>query len=134
MADEDEDKRQFARLLIDRWNRGDVDAVVELFAQDAAMYAGAEWPEQTTYRGHDGIRANIDQWRTVWESSLIDADRIEVYGDRVVASGAWRARGRSSGVEGDMPFVILIGLRDGKIASFEWFTDHDSAVAAARSG
>jgi ketosteroid isomerase-like protein len=128
----DEDKLEFARLLIERWNRGDVDAVVDLFAEDAAMYAGPEWPEQATYRGHDGIRANIDQWRTVWEKSLIVADRIEEHGDRVVASGAWKARGRSSGVEGEMPFVILVEVRNGKIASFEWFTDHDDAVAAAR--
>jgi ketosteroid isomerase-like protein len=128
----DEDNLDLARLLIDRWNQGDLDAVVDLFAEDAAMYAGPEWPEQDTYHGHDGIRANIDQWRTVWETSLIDANRIEAYGDRVVASGAWKARGRSSGVEGHMPFVILVDVRNGKIASFEWFTDHDDAVAAAR--
>jgi hypothetical protein len=32
-----------------------------------------------------------------------------------------------------MPFVILLTLRDGKIAVLEWFTDHDEAVAAARA-
>jgi ketosteroid isomerase-like protein len=54
--------------------------------------------------------------------------------DRVVASGAWITRGRASGIEGDLPFVILLTLRGGKIASLDWFTDHDEAVAAARAG
>ena len=29
------------------------------------MIAGPEWPDQAEYRGHDGVRANIEQWRSV---------------------------------------------------------------------
>ena len=97
------------------------------------MYPGAEWPEQAAYHGRDGIRENIDQWRTrlgVEPASRLD--RIEAYGDQVVASGDWNTRGRGSGVEGRMPFVILLKVRKERIARFEWFTDHDEAVAAAR--
>ena len=97
------------------------------------MYPGAEWPEQAAQHGRDGIRENIDQWRSVWESSQVEADRIEVHGDQVVASGDWNTRGRGSGVEGRMPFVILLQVRNERIARFEWFTDHDEAVAAARN-
>jgi hypothetical protein len=57
---------------------------------------------------------------------------MESYGDNVVTTGAWITRGRSSGVPGTMPFVILFTLRDGKIAVHEWCSDYDSAVAAAR--
>ena len=32
-----------------------------------------------------------------------------------------------------MPFVILLKVRKERIARFEWFTDHDEAVAAART-
>ena len=60
----DEDSLGVARLLIERWNRGDVDGVLDLFADDASMYPGAEWPEQATYHGRDGISENIDQWRS----------------------------------------------------------------------
>ncbi|MET0835714.1 MAG: nuclear transport factor 2 family protein [Thermoleophilaceae bacterium] len=123
------DNLQLARDLIDLWNAGDIEGVVGLYTEDAAMIAGPEWPEQAEYYGHDGVRANVEQWRSVWESS-----RIEAHGDRVGASGAWITRGRASGIEGDLPFVILLTLRGGKIASLEWFTDHDEAVAAARAG
>ena len=118
--------------LIERWNAGDIDGVVELYTEDIAMYAGEEWPDQAVYRGHDGVRQNIEQWRSVWESSSIVLEKLESYGERVVASGAWITRGRASGVSGSMPFVILLAIRDGKIASLEWFTDHNVAVGAAR--
>ena len=121
-----------AKELIERWNAGDIDGVVELYTEDTAMYAGDEWPDQETYRGHDGVRQNIEQWRSVWESSSIELEELESFGERVVASGAWVTRGRASGVSGRMPFVILLTIRDGKIASLEWFTDHNVAIAAAR--
>jgi ketosteroid isomerase-like protein len=129
----DADNVDLTRRLVELWNAGDVDAVVDLFTEDAAMIAGAEWPDQAQYHGREGVRANIEGWRSVWESSRIEPERVEAYGERVVASGAWVTRGRASGIEGDMPFVILLTLRDGKIAVLEWFTDHDEAVAAARA-
>jgi ketosteroid isomerase-like protein len=127
------DNVDLARSLVELWNAGDIDGVVDLYTEDAAMIAGPEWPDQAEYHGHDGVRANIEQWRSVWESSRIEAERIEAHGDHVVASGAWVTRGRASGIEGHMPFVILLTLRGGKIAVLEWFTDHDEAVAAARA-
>jgi ketosteroid isomerase-like protein len=127
------DKLDVARSLVDLWNAGDIEGVVNLYTEDAAMIAGDEWPDQAQYHGHDGVRANIEQWRSVWESSRIEAERIEAHGERVVASGAWITRGRVSGIEGDMPFVVLLTFRGGKIAVLEWFTDHDEAVAAARA-
>jgi ketosteroid isomerase-like protein len=120
------------RPLIERWNAGDIDGVVELYTEDTVMYPGEEWPDQTAFRGHEGVRENIEQWRSVWESSTIELERVESYGDRAVASGAWINRGRASGIGGRMPFVIVIEVRGGKIACLEWFTDHDTAVAHAR--
>ena len=121
-----------AQQLIERWNAGDVEGVVELYSEDAAMYPGEDWPDQAVFRGHDGVRENIEQWRSVWESSSVELERLESFGARVVASGAWVTRGRASGVSGRLPFVILLNIRDGKIARLEWFTDHNVAVATAR--
>jgi ketosteroid isomerase-like protein len=120
------------RQLVDRWNAGDVEGSLELYHEDAVAIAGPDWPEQATHRGHDELRANMADWLSVWDSSQIEVASIETYGDKVVVTGSWIIRGRSGGVPGTMPFVILFTLRDGKIAVLEWQTDHDSAVAAAR--
>jgi uncharacterized protein (TIGR02246 family) len=120
------------RELARRWNAGDVEGVLKLFTEDAVMLAGADWPEQTTSHGREGIRSNIEDWRAVWESSELEIRRLKTFGDQVVSEGAWITRGRSSGLSGTMPATTLCRIRHGKIASLEWFTDYDAAVAAAR--
>jgi ketosteroid isomerase-like protein len=96
------------------------------------MRTGPHWPEQVTYRGRDEIRATSADWASLWEALQVEIDTLEQFGDRVVATGAWRMRGVASGVGGEMPIFIMFTVRDGKIAAVEWFEDHDTAVAAAR--
>jgi ketosteroid isomerase-like protein len=122
-----------ARLAMDRWNSGDLDGVLDLYAEEAAMHPAPDWPEQASWHGRDGIRQNMEQWRSVWESSDMEVESLESYGDRVVASGAWHTRGRVSGLDGRWGFNIVLALRDGKIVLHEWFTDRERAVAAARN-
>ena len=120
------------RQLVERWNIGDVEGVLDLYAEDGGMLSGTDWPEQNTWRGREGIRASIEDWRAVWESSTATFDRIEVFGDKVLAIGAWISRGRASGVDGRMPMAVVFTVRSGKIAVHEWFVDHNRALAAAR--
>jgi ketosteroid isomerase-like protein len=117
--------------LIDGWNAGDIDGVFELYHEDAVMRTGPHWPEQVTYRGREEIRATSADWASLWEALQVEIDTFEEFGDRVVATGAWRMRGVASGVGGEMPIFIMFTVREGKIAAVEWFEDHDTAVAAA---
>jgi uncharacterized protein (TIGR02246 family) len=114
------------------WNEGDTEAVLALYAEDAVQVTGPHWPEQATYAGHDAIRAAMEDWQTMWETTRVVVDSLEERGDdKVVAIGAWHIRGRASGIEGEMPLFILFTVRDGKVARLEWFENRDSAVAAA---
>jgi ketosteroid isomerase-like protein len=122
------------RKLIAMWNSGDVDSVSDLYTEDAEIRTGPHWPEVTTYRGRQAIRATSAEWASMWETLQIEIDSLEEYGDRLVATGAWRLRGAASGVGGEMPIFIAFTFRDGKIAVLEWFADRDTAVAAARGG
>jgi ketosteroid isomerase-like protein len=120
------------RLLVERWNAGDVEGTLALYHEDAVQRPGPEWPEQQVLVGHEQIAANMESWREAWQTIDVEVGRLETHGDKVVGQGEWKQRGRISGVEGSTPFSIVFTLRDGKIAVIEWFTDHDSAVAAAR--
>jgi ketosteroid isomerase-like protein len=114
------------------WNEGDNEAVLAMYAEDAVQQNGAHWPEQGTFRGRDEIRASMEDWQTMWETTSIVVDElIEIPPDRVVAVGAWRMRGRASGIDGEMPIFILFTVRDGQVTRLEWHADRDSAVAAA---
>jgi ketosteroid isomerase-like protein len=124
---------EIARLAMERWNAGNLDGVLDFYAQDASMYPSPDWPEQTPWHGRERVRENMEEWRSVWESSEMEIDSLDSFGDRVLASGAWITRGRVSGVDGRWPFNIILTFRDGKIASHEWFSDRDLAVEAARN-
>ena len=120
------------RLLVERWNAGDVEGALALYHEDAVQRPGPEWPEQDVVVGREQLAANMDYWREAWQTIDVEIGGIETHGDKVVGQGEWKQRGRVSGVEGTTPFSIVLTLRDGKIAVIEWFTDHDAAVAAAR--
>ena len=117
------------------WNAGDTDALLELYAEDAVTQTGPHWPEQATSRGRDQIRAGMEEWQAMWETTKVVVESLDEVGpDQVVAVGAWHIRGRASGIEGEMPLFILFTIRDGRVARLEWFEDRDTAVAAARGG
>jgi ketosteroid isomerase-like protein len=123
--------RELTRL----WNAGDQEGVLQMYAEDAVQQTGPHWPERATYRGHAAIRAAMDEWQTMWETTSLAVESLEEVGpDQVVALGAWHIRGRASGIEGEMPLFILFTVREGKVTRLEWFEDRDSAVAAARGG
>src|ERR671914_2610753 len=120
------------RELTRRWNSGDLAGALELYTEDAELHTGPHWPEQTTYRGRHAINESSEEWASLWDRIGIVIDEVETFGDQVAAEGAWNTRGRTSGVSGTMPVATLCTIRRGKIASLEWFTDYDAAVAAAR--
>jgi ketosteroid isomerase-like protein len=126
------DPREIVRQVSERWNAGDFDGLLELYHDDVSVHTGEHWPERHVLEGKGAFRESIDEWLSVWESIAVETDRVEVFGDRVVAHGAWRSTGRLSGVEGTLPIHIVFTVRDGKIARVDWCPDHEQAVATAR--
>jgi ketosteroid isomerase-like protein len=120
------------RQLAERWNAGDMQRVLDLYAEDVVMRTSEHWPERQVVEGKAAFRESIDEWLSVWESTELETDHLEVHGNKVVAQGAWVSKGRTSGIDGRMPVEIMLTIRDGKIAGVDWFEDHASAVAAAR--
>jgi ketosteroid isomerase-like protein len=123
---------EIVRKVVERWNAGDFEGLLELYHEDTVAKTSAEWPEQAGWRNKDEMRTAIADWRDAWETSALEIDSIEAFGDNLLARGAWNTRGRASGLDGTLRFSIVFTLKDGKIAGLEWFTDHDLAVAAAR--
>jgi ketosteroid isomerase-like protein len=126
------DDAELIRRLAERWNAGDLDGALELFTEDAVMLAGPDWPEQRTRHGHEDIRANMEEWLSVWDSSEVEFGELESHGNRFAGAGTWKTRGRLSGAAGDLPFALVITRRDERIAALEWYTDYDEALAAVR--
>jgi ketosteroid isomerase-like protein len=122
---------EVVRRLAERWNAGDHAGVLELYADDIVMLTSPEWPDAGPFVGKEAVERSSREWLSAWESVQVDMNRIEASGDVVVVEGGWDSRGLASGASGRMPFGIVLTLRDGLVARFEWFMDPDQARRAA---
>jgi ketosteroid isomerase-like protein len=115
-------------------NRRDVDAFlaemdteVEFHAVLQALLGG----EGTVYRGHGGVRAWFRDMNEAFAEFHVDYSEIRDLGDRILASGRVRARGRESGAGIDAPIGALIEFRDGKVSKVLTYFDPTEALEAA---
>ena len=84
--------------------------------------------EGKAYRGHDGV---LDWWRndiqSTWEVFEVYPEHFQRVGDQLLVTGRWTARGTASTVDLDIPASWVIEVRDGKIAYWQTYTDHQQA-------
>ena len=122
---------EIVRAAFDAWNRGDLDAWVEAWDADAEFYPLRAQLEGRSYRGRDGARRFIAELYEDWEEVRFEIDEIRDLGTRGVGSGRFKARGRASGVELDVPLGWVVELRNGKFVYGRFFSDPAEALEAA---
>jgi ketosteroid isomerase-like protein len=101
-----------------------VDPAIELHS---AIVGGAEG---NVYRGHEGFRRWFADSFESFEELENEWTEFRDLGDRVLAFGNVKARGRGSGVEIDSPMGWVFTVRRGKLVKAEGFLSHDEALEA----
>jgi ketosteroid isomerase-like protein len=125
--------------LFAAFNRWDAEALAQLidpefeFVPYTAMLLEGEM-----FRGAAGLR-EYDAMRTATWGESLSAELSEVRhaGERAVALGTLRARGRQSGVDVEMPIVYICSFRAGRVLRVEGRAVHgpgDIADALAQAG
>ena len=102
---------------MDAYNRRDIDALCEELDPEIEWLPalpGLMGEEAAVYRGHDGMRTMFHDLYEVLDEIHFDVDEMRDLGDRVVAIGHIRVRGKASGAETRAPYVNVADLRDGK--------------------
>ena len=123
--------RELVERLAERLNAGDLEGWVSLFSEDLEFGASESWPESSTVRGRDGLRAFWAEFSGVWDDVRIEIDRFHEGEDAVVTECRWVTRGRASGVEGTLEFVLGLWMKDGLIVRGQFFDELDDALEAA---
>jgi ketosteroid isomerase-like protein len=113
-------------------NRGDVDGVANALDPDVELVPLRAVLDGTVYRGHDGMRRWLADMGEDWTRFELDLQGMrQLKEGQVLVQATMSLRGKS-GVALDSAAAWLCELRGGRVSRIQFFTDADSALAAAR--
>jgi ketosteroid isomerase-like protein len=120
------------RRALEAFPRGDVEEMLSYLDPElewhSAIVGGAEG---NVYRGHEGFRRWYADSFESFEELTNEWSEFRDLGDRVLALGRVKARGRESGVEVDSPMGWVFTVRSGKAVKAEGFLSREEALEAA---
>jgi ketosteroid isomerase-like protein len=115
-------------------NRRDVEAMLEVL--DPGVEYRAALPvllggAAAVYHGHAGVRELFRELYDVLDEIHVEYSEIRDLGDRTVAIGRLRTRGKGSGAETESPYGSVSDFRNGKVVRFRSYLDPNEALEAA---
>jgi uncharacterized protein len=123
---------EIVRRALESFPRGDVEEMLSYLDPElewhSAIVSGAEG---NVYRGHDGFRRWFADSFESFEELRNEWTEFRDLGDRVLALGHVKARGRESGVEIDSPMGWVFTVRRGRAVKAEGFLSQAEALEAA---
>ena len=123
------------RLVVEAYNRRDLDAVVIGWHSEFEYYPDRDWVEaglvEPCYRGLEGYRKYVATVDEVWggENYLKPVELIDL-GERIVVLADGRMRAQASGVPLTEAFALVSTLKDGRTIRLQEYYDHDKALEA----
>jgi ketosteroid isomerase-like protein len=122
-------KKNVARFLETNevFNRGDLDAWL-LFYDEECVFQPQAAALEGTFDGHDGLRRFFANIAERFESFEVEFDDVRDLGDRVLALGVARGRGRGSGIKTEGRVAVVAAFRGGKCIHFKDYGDRDQAL------
>ena len=116
------------------WNREDIDATLEVLDPEV------EWRptfqrllgrDTAVYRGRHGAREFLQDLDETFAELRIEISEIRDLGDRIVAIGHARGRGKQSGAEVDSSIGYVVEFKNGKVIRMDDYLDAAEALEAA---
>jgi uncharacterized protein len=115
-------------------NRGDIKTLLEVLDPDVAWHSALHallGGETMVFRGHDGVREMLRDLYEAFDEIHIEISEIRDLGDRLVAIGSTRARGKASGADVESPIGFVTEVKNGKTTSIRGYLDPKEALEAA---
>jgi uncharacterized protein len=122
------------RRGLEAGNRGDLETLLEELDPEVEWHSALHAllrGEQTVLRGHDGVREMFRDLNEAFGEMHLEISEIRDLGDRLVAIGRTRARGKGSGAATDTPIAFVTEVKDGKTTSIRGYLDPKQAFEAA---
>jgi ketosteroid isomerase-like protein len=129
-----QDNVEAFKRAIQAYNRRDIDAFLEEIDPEVEWHGALQAlleSEATMYRGHEGVRKRVRDIDEALADIRLELPEIRDLGDRLVAIGRLRARGKASGAETESPFGCVVEWRNGKATRLLSFLSRNEALEAA---
>jgi ketosteroid isomerase-like protein len=127
MAARPEDPLELCQLAMERFNGGDVEAIVDGFDEDVEW-----WPlrSQTEgpYHGHEGVRRWVAETDELFEYSYATITEASWRGDAIIAEGRIDLKGKQSGAPIQLPITWIFRVKGDKLVWGRAFTDRRAAL------
>jgi len=124
----------FSRLW-EAYGHGRLDDALHLIDPDCTLHVSVS---DRVYRGHDGVRAGMVEFRKAWKSATLTSDEVmEVDAQTIVVTGHVTAFDHSGRRVYDAPLVWMARFSDGRLLEVTSYSSRASALVAAaeaRSG
>jgi ketosteroid isomerase-like protein len=121
---------ELVRSIYATWRRGET--AIDVMAADVVWDFSRRQVEPEIYRGREGVRRFVRQLFEAWSELRQEPSEYIAAGERVLVLLAIEGRGRASGAEVDERIAHIWTLRDGQVASLEYFGDVAEAQRALR--
>jgi ketosteroid isomerase-like protein len=129
----------FFKRGLDAYNRRDLDALMETLDPDVEWHpvlAVLLGGEQAVFHGHQGVRESIREEDDALAMYQVEISEIRDLGNRVLAIGHARIRGKESGVQVESPFFVLVESKgtkgkDARAIEMRTYLDPKEALEAA---
>ena len=126
-----EENVEIALAAVEAWNRGDHEAWLALWDEEAEFYPLRAQLESESYSGHEGLERFLADMTEDFEEVRFEIEETRDAGEQVVGVGRFRARGRASGVDLNVPLGVFTRVRRGKIVYTRLFSEPADALEAA---
>src|ERR1700730_4740961 len=110
-------------------SRGDIEAALATLDPDIE-FIPRRAAVQGVYRGHEGMRQFIAENAENFDLYQVSYQEFRDLGDRLIAFGTVRVRGKESGIEVTTPTAMVATFRDGKMIRAEDFRERSEALKA----
>ncbi len=127
---------EIVRRLFDAVARRDATSIFALYDPEVQLDTSrSPWTRLVgagrVYQGHSGLRDLFSTRNDVWEDIEDICDELLAADDHVVSISTMRGRGKSSGVEVELPQYGVWRVREGKIVWVAWVESREAALEAA---
>jgi ketosteroid isomerase-like protein len=110
------------------FNRGDIDAAVQLLSSDVEWIEPKEFPGGGTYHGRNGAKQYLTQSRAAWAEVHSEPEQFIPVGDRIVVFVHARVRAKGSDQWQEVRLADVYTFRNGQAVSMQAFADRKQAL------